>query len=174
MSLDRRQAIALLAAGVLPSRLLDAQHELHQMAVNPGHYVPKFFQAGEFALIDQVAEMILPADNHSPGAHAARVADYIDLVVANSSSQTQTLWRERLTAFQSLPKATDPAGFAKLAASGDSPSEPAEHFFSDMRRMTLEGYYTSELGLIQELGYQGGHVRGSFPGCEHPAGIGRE
>lgn len=167
MSLDRRQAITLLAAGVLPARLLEAQHQLHQIAVSPGKYVPKFFQPGEYALIDQVAEMILPADDHSPGAHAARVADYIDLVVVNSSAQTQALWRERITVFQSVPNATDPAEFARLAAKADSPSTPVEHFFADMRQMTLDGYYTSQIGMIHELGYQGGHVRGSFPGCEH-------
>jgi hypothetical protein len=168
MSLDRRQAITLLAAGVLPARLLEAQHQLHQIAVSPGKYVPKFFQPGEHALIDLVAEMILPADDHSPGAHAARVADYIDLVVVNSSTQTQAAWRARLTAFQSAPNGTDPAEFATLAAKADAPSTPAEHFFVDMRHMTLEGYYTSEIGLIRELGYEGGHVRGSFPGCDHP------
>lgn len=170
MTLNRRQTIALLAAGVLPGRLLEAQHELHQMAVSPGSYVPQFFGPGEHATIDQVAEMILPADDHSPGAHAARVADYIDLVVANSSSQTQAAWRERLTAFQSMPNATDPVQLARLAAKGEAPSSPAELFFADTRRMTLEGYYTSEIGLREELGYQGGHVRAGFPGCEIPAG----
>lgn len=168
--LDRRQALALLAASVLPSRLLEAQHELHQMAVSPGNYAPKFFRPDEYSLIDEVAEMILPADDHSPGAHTARVSDYIDLVVANSSAQTQAQWRERLLAFQATRNALDPAEFAKLAARGDSPSTPAQHFFADMRHMTLEGYYTSETGLRQELGYEGGHVRASFPGCEHPAG----
>ena len=72
MLFGRREAIALLAAGVLPARLVEAQHQLHQIAVNPGAYVPKFFQAGEYALIDGVAETILPADDHSPGARAAR------------------------------------------------------------------------------------------------------
>lgn len=168
MSLDRRQAIALLAAGVLPARLAKAQHELHQIAVSPGTYVPKFFEPADYAVIDQTAEMILPADDHSPGAHAARVADYIDLVVAHSSTEAQALWRERLKAFRSVPNAMDPVVFAKLASKGDAPSTPAEHFFADMRHMTIEGYYTSQLGLIHELGYQGGHVRGSFPGCEHP------
>jgi hypothetical protein len=168
--LDRRQALSLLAAGVLPSRLLEAQHEMHKMAVSPGKYAPKFFQPSEYALIAQVAEMILPADDHSPGAHAARVADYIDLVVANCSAQTQARWRERLLAFQATRNVMDPAEFAKLAAKGDSPSAPAEHFFADMRHVTLEGYYTAETGLRQELGYEGGHVRAGFPGCEHPVG----
>jgi len=167
MALGRRQALALLAAGVLPARLLEAQHALHQIAVGNGKYVPKFFQPAEYALIDQVAEMILPADDHSPGARGARVADYIDLIVANSSTQTQALWRARISGFQSVPKPTDPETFEKLAAKGDAPSTPAEQFFADMRHMTLQGYYTSEIGLIQELGYQGGQVRGSFPGCVH-------
>jgi hypothetical protein len=170
MSFDRRQVLTLLAAGVVPARLLEAQHELHQIAASPGKYVPHFFQPSEYALIDHVAEMILPADEYSSGAHAARVADYVDLVVTNSSAQTQAAWRERLTAFQSMPNVTDPEEFARLAAKAADPSTPAEHFFADMRHITLEGYYTSEIGLVRELGYEGGQVRGSFPGCEHKTG----
>ncbi len=173
MSIDRRQVIALLAAGVLPARLVEAQHELHQIAAAPGKYVPKFFAPADYSLIERVAEMILPADDHSPGARAARVADYIDLVAANSSGETQALWRERLAAFQALPNATDVSVFGKLADKGEAPSSAAEYFFADMRRMTIDGYYTSEIGLSQELGYQGGHVRGGFPGCEHPPGTHR-
>src|SRR5579863_1343603 len=60
---------------------------------------------------------------------------------------------------------TRPVPAAWAAAKGGSPSSPVEHFFPDMRFMTVEAYYTSEMGLIKELGDQGGHVRGSFPGA---------
>jgi hypothetical protein len=73
--------------------------------------------------------------------------------------------RHMRVAFQATRAARDPAECAKLAAKGDSPSTPGEHFFADMRRITLEGYYTSEIGLRQELGYQGGHGRAGFSGC---------
>lgn len=170
MTIDRRKLFTLLTAGVLPARLLDAQRALRQLAVSPGKYVPKFFQPAEYTLIEQVAETILPVDDHSPGARTAKVADYIDLVVANSSSQTQEQWRERLVAFLATKNALDPAEFSKLAAKGASPSTPAEQFFAEMRRMTLEGYYTSEIGLRRELGYEGGHVRAGFQGCENSDG----
>ena len=37
-----------------------------------------FFTPEELALVDELSEMIIPADAHSPGARAARVAAYID------------------------------------------------------------------------------------------------
>ena len=41
-----------------------------------------FLSAAQYAAVDAVAETIIPADDHSPGARAARVADYIDLLLA--------------------------------------------------------------------------------------------
>lgn len=39
---------------------------------------PLFFTKQEFALVDELTELIIPADDHSPGARAAQVAGYID------------------------------------------------------------------------------------------------
>ena len=37
-----------------------------------------------------------------------------------------------------------------------------------MKSMTADGYYTSQIGLVQELGYKGNTVLPSFPACTHP------
>jgi len=37
-----------------------------------------------------------------------------------------------------------------------------------MKSATLFGYYTSQIGLLKELGYVGNAVMSGFPGC--PAG----
>ncbi|HXG32897.1 MAG TPA: gluconate 2-dehydrogenase subunit 3 family protein [Bryobacteraceae bacterium] len=182
MAVDRRETLILLGAGVLASRLEAAQQHLHALRNSSGAYERQFFTEREHALLDRVAEMILPADEHSPGAHEARVADYIDLVVAHSSREAQEQWRARLAAFEELARAEGGKSFVELdaskqaqvleaAARGESrPSTEAEHFFVTMKRMTLAAYYTSEIGLIRELGYRGNQVRGSFPGCRHPRG----
>ncbi|MCS6953040.1 MAG: gluconate 2-dehydrogenase subunit 3 family protein [Bryobacterales bacterium] len=182
MAVDRRETLLLLGAGVISSRLESAQHHLHVLRSTPGRYQPQFFTEREHALLDQVAEMILPADEHSPGAHAARVADYIDLVVAHSPHSVQQQWRAQLAAFDQLARAAAGQPFLELdqperarvldlAAQGEiNPSSPAEQFFVAMKKMTLAAYYTSEIGLLQELGYQGNRVRASFPGCRHPRG----
>ena len=48
---------------------------------------PAFFTPDEFALVDELSEMIIPADEHSPGARAAKVAAFIDTRLAEAWDQ---------------------------------------------------------------------------------------
>jgi hypothetical protein len=178
----RREVTGLLAVGVLKSRLAAAQHQLHEIRKAPGRYTLQFFTADEHRLIDAVADMIIPPDDVSPGASAARVADYIDLVVANSSAAVQQNWKRRLRAWEAFASERRSGSFVALeararaalldeaAAREREPATDADRFFVDMKRMTLAGYYTSEIGLRQDLGFKGGVVLASFPGCQHKKG----
>jgi hypothetical protein len=157
MEMDRRAALALLGAGMTASRLEAAPLQ--------------FFSPAEHDLIDAVAELIIPADAHSPGAHEAKVAAYIDLVVAHSPAEVQANWRSRLAAFRELAQQHGTQAALEQAASKErNPSTPAEHLFVEVKRLTVSGYYTTELGLLQELGYKGNEVLGRFPGCPHKPG----
>ena len=40
-------------------------------------------------MLDQLTEMIIPADDHSPGAREAKVGLFIDLIVAHSGEDVQ-------------------------------------------------------------------------------------
>jgi Gluconate 2-dehydrogenase subunit 3 len=169
MEIDRRTALALIGAGVLQPNLASAQRHAHVLKADAKAYKLQFFTAKENELLDRVAEMILPADDHSPGAHEAKVSLYIELVVANSLESTKLQWKQRLGAFESeFGKLTGPEQSAllnRLAAAEQNPGNPAEHFFADLKRATLFGYYTSQIGLVKELGYMGNSVQSGFPGC---------
>ena len=41
-------------------------------------------------------------------------------------------------------------------------------FFRAMKGLTVDGYYTSEAGLTQELGWHGNSFLPEFKGCTHP------
>jgi len=41
-----------------------------------------------------------------------------------------------------------------------------ELFFADTKQATIHGYYTSEIGIHQELRYQGNKMLAEFVGCE--------
>lgn len=56
-----------------------AQNPAEQSASS---YKPLFFSADHYRLLEQVAEMIIPADD-TPGAKQAGVAEFIDFMVAN-------------------------------------------------------------------------------------------
>ena len=57
-----------------------------------------------------------------------------------------------------------------LSEAVDNGREPGagEKFFGLMKNLTADGYYTSQVGLVRELGYAGNTAMEKFPGCaEH-------
>lgn len=179
MRIDRRAALGLLGCGVTTVKLKAALRHLSALQSNPGAYRALFFEDREMALLDRLAEMIIPADQHSLGAHEAKVNSYIDLVVGNSPASVQANWRKRLAAFDGLAQEKHGKPFLNLDASTQaallnwvcrnekSASSPAELFFVDVKKVTIFAYYTSPIGLLKELGYKGNEVLGEFPGCAH-------
>ena len=178
--IDRRTALGLLAVGVSSQYVGRAQQHLHKLTKAPENYRLQFFSESENAVIDRVAEMILPADSHSGGAHDARVSYFIDLIIANSPETAQKEWRERLAAFQSaairqfggefagLKRDQQSALLDTLAANERQPVDPAGKFFVEMKKLTISAYYSSEIGLLKELGYKGNQVLSEFPSCAAP------
>src|SRR5437899_1557305 len=64
---------------------------------------PKFFSKDEFAIVDELSELIIPTDEHSPGARAAQVAAYIDGRLAESfEDEPKRRWHEGLARINSL------------------------------------------------------------------------
>ena len=56
----------------------------------------KFFTDEEYALVDELTDIIIPTDEKSGGARAAKVADYIDQVLAEAfDSEKRYEWRIR-------------------------------------------------------------------------------
>src|SRR5947209_14305054 len=49
----------------------------------------RFFTPTQYAQVAELSETIIPADNHSGGAKAAKVADYIDQVLRESFDDAQ-------------------------------------------------------------------------------------
>jgi hypothetical protein len=139
-----------------------------------------FLTAAQYATVDAVAETIIPADDHSPGAKAARVADYIDLLLSESDAATKEAWTSGLVALDQASTERFTAPFAKVAAAQQAtlltdvsrnelnPQTPLEKFFKATKDATIRGYYTSEIGLLKELQYQGNKFLPEFVGCTHP------
>lgn len=139
-----------------------------------------FLTAPQYATVDAVAETIIPADDHSPGAKAARVADYLDLLLSESDRDTQQTWTASLVAlddesrrrFQALFARLNPAQAAALLSDISrnelAPVSPLEQFFKAAKEATIRGYYSSEIGIHKELEYKGNKFLTQFVGCTHP------
>ena len=124
-------------------------------------------------------EMTIPATD-TPGARAARVHEFIDLILAewdgdddrarflSGLADVDTRCRDAFGAdFLGASAAQRTAVLsgldAEVTALRAANASPEKHFFQRMRSLTVFGYYTSEVGATQELGYE--TIPGSFDGC---------
>ena len=157
--INRREALKLAGGAFLYLQLAPAE---------PGS--PLFFTRDEFALLDELTELLIPADDHSPGAHAAGVAAYIDRTVAEAYvPDEKTSWRKGLAAIGQLLHEGDaqPAAvLTKLAAKEKDPQTEAEKFFTQLKETAAFAYYSSSIGIHQEMGYLGNVILQEFRGYE--------
>jgi Gluconate 2-dehydrogenase subunit 3 len=129
-------------------------------------YRPTFFTPEEIALLDQATEMIIPADHHSGGAHDAKVSLFADRMVSTGSEADKSAWRAGLQMLKQESERSSVADALKRAAAGEAhPQSDFERFFITLKQMTVNGYYTSEIGIHQDLEYQGNTYLAEFPGC---------
>ena len=140
----------------------------------------KFFTPEENRTVIELTERIIPADDSSPGAKAAKVNEYIDLIVSESPAVTGNLWRDGLAAVNKKSKEMFGKAFAdatvdqqvqlltEISKNEKSPSTDLERFFRTVKNATIDGYYTSKIGIHQELKYKGNSYLKEFTGCTHP------
>jgi len=135
----------------------------------PADYKLQFFSEDENRLVDQLMEMIIPADDHSPGAHAAKASLFADQAIASGEDTVKKQWREGIGLIREQAKGMSLAEVLdKAAANEENPKTDLERFFVLLKRTTIYGYYTSEVGIHQDLEYAGNTYLRSFPECTHP------
>ena len=182
-TLSRRDALKIAvgvgAATMIPLVPADVA-EAAQRAVAAGKAGLKFFTPAQHRTVDVLSEIIIPADDRSPGAKAAKVADYIDFVLAEAPAEAKTAWTEGLAALDQASTAQFSKPFAEAAPEQQvallteaaknefNPTTPLEKFFREAKGRTIHGYYTTEIGIHQELKYKGNQFLPEFVGCDHP------
>ena len=139
---------------------------------------PKVFSVSQLATLEVLVDAIIPTDERSPGAKQARVADYIDLLVSEGDRQLTLQWFGGVAALDTEAASRFRAPFAKLGATQvdailqtisrneNAPQTPLETFFVMAKQATVRGYYTSNIGIHQELRYKGNQFLKEFVGCE--------
>jgi gluconate 2-dehydrogenase gamma chain len=180
--LTRRAALKTIGAGAgavalapwLSDEGLLAFARLQQTKAAPSLLV---LTAPQFATLEAFVEAIIPADERSPGAKEARVADYIDLLLSESDDTVKLQWIGGLAEVDEAAQTRFSVPFAKLDASQAEtllteisvnelePKATVETFFTMAKQATIQGYYTSEIGIHKELGYKGNQLLAAFVGC---------
>ena len=185
-TISRRTALKILGVGVgvasAPS--VFAQHPHPHTGVEMVDMDTRsqllFFTAAEMTSIALMTDLIIPTDEQSPGAKDAGVPAFIDLMVSESSVETKNLWRNGLAAIDEFCKKEFGNTFATLTSEQQvavlrlisrneyQPRRIEERLFIAIKGLTVDGYYTSELGIHQELRYKGNAYLKDFSGCTHP------
>ena len=175
-------SLPVLGNGAGAQELASHDHSHHSaQAAAPAKAQPlKFLTEEENKTVIEMSERIIPADDHSPGAKAAQVNAYIDLVVSESPDPTRQAWREGLAAINKMSRDKFAKPFADASAEQQidllkeisknerSPQTVEERFFRTIKYATVDGYYTSEIGIHKELKYKGNSYLKEFTGCTHP------
>ena len=76
----------------------------------------KVLSASQYATLEALVEAIIPADERSPGAREARVADYFDLVLSEVQPSLKQEWLAGLTAFDAEATSRFGKPFVRLDA----------------------------------------------------------
>jgi hypothetical protein len=194
---DRRQWIktsaGLVGASVLPlpavaGSMAPAQETSEgtmEPVPKPGAGAPersgRFFTPAQHAYVEELSETIIPADSHSGGAKAAKVADYIDQRLHESQDEEEkAMWHEGMRLVDLMSKHFHGKSFVE--SSGDERIEvlkvlsdnynmrelPEVRFFQALKHMTTQGYYTSKIGIHDELEYKGNRILQEYVGCDDP------
>jgi len=167
--LERRDLFKIAAGAAVAARLGVAQQ------------APRFFIPDEFSVIEELAEIIIPADDHSPGARAAGVTVYIDARLGESlEPEKKDAWRQGVQLVNQLSVTMNGQPFLKaspeqrtavverMAQNEAEPKSPEELFFRELKRATVHAYYTSKIGIHQEMEYKGNVLLNKFVGTELP------
>ena len=188
---DRRQwiktsagivGVALLPAPAVSEEVLQSEAKSGSAAtskVAENESSPHFFTPAQHALVEELSETIIPADDHSGGAKAAKVADYIDQVLREGFDENRkALWREGLHLIDAMSLHCHGKSFVNAAAEDrislltvlsnhlEMTDLPEVRFFIELKRLTVMGYYTSKIGIHDELRYKGNRVLQEYVGCD--------
>lgn len=175
--LTRRELFKLGAGVAVATTLMGL--DLGSTAQAAQDKTPLFFTKEEFALLDELTELIIPADDHSPGARAAKVASYIDFELSESfEDQPKIIWRDGLKLIEQLSQEMHGKRFleasheqriallTRISENEMKAQKPEELFFKDLKSSTAHAYYSSKIGIHDEMEYKGNTYLKEFVGYD--------
>jgi Gluconate 2-dehydrogenase subunit 3 len=188
-AVPRRVALQALLSGagasfVLPSSA-EAQHPMYRHLSSPGVIeeaqkaaaaasTPEFLDAQQAKTLEALAEAIVP------GSTAAKVAPFLDQLLAVESGKNQRAFLGALGAFDMAAIAKYGKAWIAIAASeqdallrdastADAKTSAIRDHFENLKEWIVGAYYSSEIGM-RELGWTGNVFHQELPGCTHPDG----
>jgi hypothetical protein len=173
--MERRAVLKIVALTALSQKLNALPGAaMNHMQAGPAApaatpYTLQFFSEDESRLLDQLMEMIIPADGHSPGAHEAQTNLFADLMVVSSNDAVKKQWQDGIRLIREEAVGSSLAeALRRAAVNEENPKTDLDRFFVLLKQMTVNGYYTSATGIHKEMEYAGNTYLAAFPECTHP------
>ena len=190
MSISRRDVLKSLAVSaaatsvlrVIPAHAAEMAHKMiaaEKAAAPAKAYTPKFFSAHDYKTLQALCQTIIPPDADSGGAIEAGAPEFIDLLTSENKDYQVTLggglmWLDSTCSDrygkvyvectpEQQKEILDKIAYRKNAIA-DSSLNQGVAFFSFLRNMTADGFFTSQIGF-KYLGYVGNTFLKEFPGC---------
>jgi hypothetical protein len=180
--ISRRDALRRVGLVLMTTGLIDriAGAEVHEMAGQAraaagGAYAPKALSAHEYATLDALTDLVIPVENGKPGAVAAGAAAWIDMM-ASENDQLKGIYTKGLAWMDTAMAGRGAKDFVSATPAqktelldliafrrNQTPElAPGIEFFIWARRMTVDAFYTSEIG-IRDIDYRGNTHLDSYP-----------
>ena len=190
LNISRREVLKNLALGfsagpALRMIPLEAAEHVHRMVSEEraqaagGAYSPKFFPAHSYQTLCSLYQTIIPPDEQGGGALEAGAPEFIDLLTSENREYQMTLggglaWLDSTCndrygkVFLECAAAEQKEVLDQIAYRENAQKDPAlgpgVEFFSLLRDLTTDGFFTSKIG-IKYLEYIGNTYLAEFPGC---------
>jgi hypothetical protein len=189
LKMNRRELFRLLSAAAITPALSPDLLTLLRQAQPPSGYAVRTFSPHQNDTVIAMTDLIIPA-TETPGAKAAHVNEFMDVILTDWATgderagflkglddvDTQSTalfgknFLEATTVQQTalLQSMDDAIDWRRSLSDHREPVPRAQRdgqlrgeFFRVFKRMTLHGYYTSEIGFTQELKLE------IIPGAQH-------
>ncbi len=182
----KRLAMASLGAATAPTWVTTLSHIAHAHAAGArpqagATWEPKVFTPHQNETVVTLTELIIPQTD-TAGAKAAQVNVFIDTVLDDADAPEREEFLRGLSWMDERSQAlfgthfidsegNEQTALLTIVSSEDNHSLPERtgvEFFQALKQLTVTGYYTSEIGMLEELDDDGSVYFDDDPGCRHP------
>jgi hypothetical protein len=173
MELKRRDLLRTAILGAGAAGAAAAQQHVHVTTIAPAQaatagaadWTPQILDAHQNETVIVLSELIIPTTD-TPGGKAAKVNEWVDLYLADLAEDKGHSFLMGLgwldgyaiklhqQPFVKLTEAQQVAILERLDGAKEEDLKPGAELFKDIKRLTVQGYYTSKIG-IDELNKDG-------------------
>jgi Gluconate 2-dehydrogenase subunit 3 len=162
-----------------------ARQQVHtpetRAAIAATDWTPRMLTPGQNQTVVVLTELIIP-ETDTPGARATNVNHFVDRVLSVAKPEDRESFMRGLAWIDRRSQTLFGADFASTGAENqtrlltrlstegnpDKEDQIGVEFFRAIKSMTINGYYSTEIGLRRELGDSGRLFQTVSQGCDHP------